>query len=143
MAGGRWGRWHAVALMQIEGDWAWYCEAMGLWQWNSNAHMCAFCSAHKFGPLSWMDFSFEAGWRKTCRTHHRFLVDMGVSKACGFRKGPSPFKRESLLTKVPYFSWTMLKLDWMHAADLGARSKQVIHVAVACRDRTAVCNECV
>jgi len=25
-------------LMQIKGDWSWYCEAMGLWQWNSKAH---------------------------------------------------------------------------------------------------------
>jgi hypothetical protein len=68
--------------------------------------MCAFCSAHKAGALSWMDFSFDAGWRKTCRTHQRFLADMRLSKAKRFRRGPSPFKRESLLTMVPFFSWT-------------------------------------
>ena len=29
-----------ICLMQVRGDWAWYCEALGSWQWNSKAHMC-------------------------------------------------------------------------------------------------------
>jgi hypothetical protein len=29
-----------VCLMQVRGDWAWYCEALAAWQWNSKAHMC-------------------------------------------------------------------------------------------------------
>ena len=48
---------------------------------------------------------------------------MAESKRVNFRKGPSPFKSKSLLTHVPYFAWTMLKLDWMHAADLGPFDK--------------------
>ena len=27
-------------LMQVRGDWAWYVEALGVWQWNCKAHMC-------------------------------------------------------------------------------------------------------
>ena len=117
--GDRWGRWHRVALMQIKGDWAWYCEALGVWQWNCRSFMCPFCSAHGAGVLTWKDFSFDAAWRATCRTHEKFLEDMRRSKDQNFRSGASPFKAESLLTKAPYFAWTMLKLDWMHAADLG------------------------
>ena len=116
---GRWGRWHKICLMQIKGDWSWYCEAMGIWQWNCVAYMCPFCAAHGKGPLTWKDFSFDAPWRSTCRTHARFLADMNESKRQRFKIGRSPFKSESLLTLAPFFSWTMLKLDWMHAADLG------------------------
>ena len=116
---GRWGRWHKICLMQIKGDWSWYCEAMGIWQWNCVAYMCPFCAAQGRGPLTWKDFSFDAPWRSTCRTHTRFLTDMSESKRQRFKIGRSPFKSESLLTLAPFFSWTMLKLDWMHAADLG------------------------
>ena len=117
--GDRWGRWHRVALFQIKGDWAWYCESMAVWQWNSAAHMCPFCSAHGRGALTWRDFSLDAPWRSTCRTHTKFLEDMRASKSQRFRRGLSAFKGESLLTLAPFFAWTMLKLDWMHAADLG------------------------
>ena len=28
-----------ACLMQIRGDWSWICDALGVWQWNSKAHM--------------------------------------------------------------------------------------------------------
>ena len=34
------GRKVRTCLMQIRGDWSWYCEALGARQWNSKAHMC-------------------------------------------------------------------------------------------------------
>ncbi len=116
---GRWGRWHRICLMQVKGDWSWYTEALGIPQWNCNGHMCPFCGAHGKGHLRWRDFSLEAPWRATCRTHDKFLADMRHSKSQNFRHGSCAFKCEPLLALAPHFRWTMVKLDWMHAADLG------------------------
>lgn len=117
--GQRWGRWHKAVLMQIKGDWSWYLESMGVRQWNSTGHMCPFCAAHGRGPLRWSDFSFDAPWRGTSRTQARFLTELQDCKAQNFRPGSGIFKFEPLLCRAPYFRWSMLKLDWMHAADLG------------------------
>ena len=29
-----------VCLFQVRGDWAWFAEALGAWQWNCKAFMC-------------------------------------------------------------------------------------------------------
>ena len=117
--GGMWGVWHKVCLMQIRGDWAWYCEALGAWQWNCKSYMCPFCRARRDGRLTWKNFSLQAPWLATCRTHRRFLRDMERSRRSGFRRGLSPFAFESRILQAPFFAWTMIKLDWMHAVDIG------------------------
>eukprot|EP00973_Karenia_brevis_P025165 3471720-Karenia_brevis.AAC.1 len=81
--------------------------------------MCPYCLAQRDGPHSWKDFSLDAQWLRTCRDHAAYLRDMQQSKASNFQKGLSPFAFESKLAQVPYFSWSMVKLDFMHAADLG------------------------
>jgi len=123
--GGNWGRWNRILLMQVKGDWAWYAEALGVWQWNAKGHMCPFCGAHGSGVLSWKDFSFDAPWRSTCRTHGCFLEALEQSKRNNFSNSSEcAFKYEPLLCSAPGFRWTMVKLDWMHAADLGV----LVHV---------------
>ena len=106
LIGGNWGRWHKVCLMQVKGDLSYYVEALGIWQWNSLSYMCPFCRAHRDGPLSWHDFSFDAAWLSTCRTHLRVLEDMAASKAHGFRNKRCPFAFESPLLSAPFFKWT-------------------------------------
>lgn len=116
---------HCFALMQVKGDWAWYVEALGLWQWNSKKWMCPFCRASRDGELSWHDFSLRAQWLATCRNHTRFIEDMDLSRRNAFRRGDSPFAFETLLAKAPFFSWSMVKLDWQHAFDLGTLSYEL------------------
>ena len=73
---GNWGRWQRVCVMQIKGDWSYYVEALGVWQWNCKSFMCPFCCAQRDGPYTWKDFSLDADWLTTCRTHEKFLADM-------------------------------------------------------------------
>lgn len=116
---------HCFCLMQVKGDWSWYVEALGLWQWNSKSHMCPYCRASRDGPLSWHNFSLEAPWLATCRDHSRYLEDMELSKRADFCRDASPFAFEPLLCQAPFFKWTMVKLDWQHAQDLGALSYEI------------------
>ena len=116
---------HVFCLVQLKGDWAWYCEALGLWQWNSLMFMCPFCRACRDGLFTWRDFSLTSNWLATCRTHERFLFDVAVSKQERFVRGGSPFSSEPMLSNAPFFKWTMVKLDWQHAQDLGTLSHEV------------------
>ena len=110
---------HCFALMQIKGDWSWYVEALGLWQWNSRVWMCPFCGASRDGETTWHNFSLQAPWLRTCRDQARYLQDMELSKTHGFRRSHSPFAFEPVLVQAPFFKWSMVKLDWQHAMDLG------------------------
>lgn len=117
--GGAWGLTHKICLMQIRGDWAWFVEALGAWQWNCKCHMCPFCGAQRDGLYTWKNFALDAPWRCTIRTHAQFLLDLELSRRHRFRRGQSPLAFEPLISRAPFFSWTMIKVDWMHAMDLG------------------------
>ena len=114
-----WGRWNKFCVMQMKGDWAYYTEVLGLPQWNCKGHMCPFCNAKRDGPYTWYNFSLEAPWLFTCRSHERFLQDLAASAQTNFRPGRCAFKFRSKLVDIPYFQWTIVKADFMHAADLG------------------------
>ena len=103
-----------VCLMQVRGDWAWYAEALGVWQWNCKSFMCPFGKTCRDGPLSWHDVSLDAPWRATCRDHAQFELDMQESLTHHCRRGPSPFAFYPKLAQAPQFKWTMVKCDWMH-----------------------------
>ena len=81
--------------------------------------MCPFCGAHRDGDLTWNNFWLLAPWLSTCRDHPQFLRDMELSRAVNFQRGRRPFAFFALLLLAPYFQWEMVKVDWMHAADLG------------------------
>ena len=38
-----------VCLVQIRGDWAWFAEALGVWQWNCKAFMCNLSMRNCYG----------------------------------------------------------------------------------------------
>ena len=116
---GDWGRKHRFCLMQVKGDTAYLVEVFGLRQWNSKAFMCPFCHAHRDGPLTWHNFSLEAPWWRSLRTHDQFRRDLDDSIANRFQRSNSPFAFDPLLVRAPYFRWSMIKLDWMHVVDLG------------------------
>ena len=88
-------------------------------QWNSCKYMCPWCHAHRDGPNSWHNFALNAPWFTTCRTHAQFVADLNASAAQGWRKDVAPFAFCPKITQAPFFSWTMVVLDWMHDVDLG------------------------
>jgi hypothetical protein len=101
LIGGNWGEWHRVALMQVKGDWSYYCEALGVRQWNGKEYMCPFCRASRDGERSWKDFSLDAAWLKMTRNHERFLEDVALSEANRFNQH-SPFTFRCKLFDAPY-----------------------------------------
>ena len=78
----------------------------------------AFCNAKRDGDKTWLDFSFTAPWRATARDHGQFVVDMRASLACNFKRGLAPFAWFPKLALAPYFKWSMVMCDWMHATTL-------------------------
>ena len=97
---GNWGRWHRVCLMQLKGDWAYYQEALGVWQWNAKSFMCP---AQGQGTRCWKDFSLDAEWKCTCRTHARFVQDMRLSREQHFQRHRAPFAFEARILAAPFF----------------------------------------
>ena len=61
----------------------------------------------------------------TCRDHHRYVADLEESQRDGFRRGTAPLAFEPLLIHAPFFNWTMVKLDWQQAMDLGILSYEI------------------
>ena len=105
--GGDWGLSNHVCLMQIKADGAYYCEALGVRQWNSCKYMCPWCHAHRDGDNTWHNFALDAPWVATARDHVQFVADMVASEACGWRKNAAAFAYCPKITEAPYFSWTM------------------------------------
>lgn len=56
------------------------------------------------------------------------MADMGASMACRFRRGVAPFAFFPKLALAPYFKWTMVTCDYMHAMDLGVLLHQLAQV---------------
>lgn len=93
------------ALAQILGDWKWLKEAFCLKEHYGARLVCHLCEAVKFGegpPFN--DFSAGADWRRTRRTHERYLAAFG---------------RPPELTSVPGMHLSMLMPDPMHVLHLG------------------------
>ncbi len=88
-------------------------------QWNSKKFMCPWCHAHRDGELSWHDFSLGAPWAHTCRNHLQFVADIAASRAHGWRKDLAAFAYCPKIVEAPFFSWSMVVLDWMHDVDMG------------------------
>ena len=105
--------------MQLRADDAYWVEALGVRQWNCRTFMCPWCDAHRDGHLSWHNFSLDAPWYGTCRTHEKFFTDMQFSVDNNFRPHTTPFAYRPNIVDAPHFEWIAVMLDWMHDADMG------------------------
>ena len=64
-------------MVQVRGDWQFYCQIFGFPQWNSADIMCPFCQASStFVGRSWTDCSPGAGWRATKWTHKGYMAHL-------------------------------------------------------------------
>ena len=66
-------------LVQVRGDWQWFCQIFGFPQWNSE-RCCPFCRASSTVPArTYTDFGFAAGWRATRFTHESYLAYLAAA----------------------------------------------------------------
>ena len=113
--------WKA-SLIHVRADWefAAHPETVNQPAWNAEPNMCFFCNASNSVPgLRWSDFSAEAGWRSTRRSHESY-------KAMLAHEGkPLP-----PLFKVKTLRMEGVQVDVLHAVDQGLASHCVANVFI-------------
>ena len=57
-------------------------------------------------------------WVRTARDHEQFHEDMKVSIDNNFARGVAPFAFMPRLALAPFFRWSMVMCDYMHATTL-------------------------
>jgi hypothetical protein len=68
---------YRAALVQVRGDWEWYCKIFHFGQWNENVEMCPFCRASSTVPdRLWTNFEDDAGWRDTRWSHETYMAHL-------------------------------------------------------------------
>jgi len=79
-----------AALIQVRGDWGFYCEVLDFPKHNELVNMCWICSASIENiNLRYTDATPHAGWRPTVRNHAKFLawlVSRGIAIPILFAK---------------------------------------------------------
>lgn len=97
--------WRA-AFVESRGDWEFQVRLYRLQGYRHN-NMCHLCAATlKDGPLSFANFSPDAGWRATLKTSVDFFQTRPLEEHCP-------------LVRVPGFALSMLRIDTMHTICLG------------------------
>jgi hypothetical protein len=62
-----------------------------------------------------MNFAFDAPWIRTTRDHAQWHEDMKVSIPSNNSRGAAPFAFMPRLALAPFFKWSMVMCDYMHA----------------------------
>ena len=66
-------------VVQVRGDWQFFCQAFYFAQWNSAEGMCPFCRASNIHrERAWYDVGPDAGWRDTIWTHELYLAHLAL-----------------------------------------------------------------
>jgi hypothetical protein len=103
---------YRAAFCQCRGDWAFFSEALGFPWHNEVENMCWLCNAGARDPrCSWTDFTPDAGWRATRRTHESY---------CGHLERIG--KPISALFQATGFRLEFVMIDVLHTVDLGIAS---------------------
>ena len=109
-------------LCQIRGDWEFYCACFGFPKWNMAHNMCWLCAASANGPLSFSNFSDDAPWRATKRTHESYLAELAASGS------PIPV----LFASVIGLRLESVMIDVLHTCDQGVASHIIGNILWEC-----------
>ena len=115
------GRWRG-SLVQVRGDWQFYCEVFRFPAWNAAEEMCWLCRASAAGELSFTCCGTHAGWRRTRRTHETYVEGLAA-------KGE---ELPVLLQKVRGLRLESVMIDVLHTVDLGVAAHIVGNIMWAC-----------
>lgn len=95
-----------AGLVQIRGDWMWYCQVLDLPHWGSN-FICPWCKAN-CDDCPWTDVGPDAAWRTQRIAERDFFNSLK-------EQGGSP----NPLFSSPGVSISTVHVDWLHCVDLG------------------------
>ena len=115
------GRWKG-SLIQIRGDWEFYCSIFGFPQWNTAESMCWLCKAAGFGDLAFGNCGSEAAWRATMQTHESWAADLEA-------KGK---ELPALMRRVAGLRLEAVMIDILHTVDLGVAAHIIGNIMWAC-----------
>lgn len=107
------------ALVQIRGDWEFYCSIFNFPTWQGAENMCWLCRASSLdGPLKFVRCGDDAGWRPTRRTHESYLAEL-------LAKGiPIPI----LFALCVGLRLECIMIDILHTVDLGVAAHVIGNV---------------
>ena len=112
------GRWKG-ALVQVRGDWQFYCEVFGFPQWNGAKRMCWMCKASStIRHLRWTACGADAGWRATRQTHESYVAEL---RAAG-RRLPV------MLGEIVGLRLEGIMIDVLHVVDQGVASRIIANM---------------
>lgn len=114
-------------LCQIRGDWEFHASIFGFPKWNGAVNMCWLCKASSGGPLAFTNFTADAPWRATKRTHESYLAELAADGR------PVP----TLFARVQGLRLESVMIDVLHTCDQGVASHVIGNVIQACCSRKA------
>ena len=102
------GKWRG-SLIQIRGDWEFYCCMFKFPAWNTADSMCWLCKAAGHGELSFTNTGTGAAWRGTMRSHEDWVLEQEAA-------GKS---LPALMDRVHGLRLESVMVDILHTVDLG------------------------
>ena len=115
------GMWKG-SLVQIRGDWEFYCSIFRFPQWNTAEHMCWLCKAAGQGDLAFGNCGSDAPWRGTMQTHESWTADLEA-------KGK---QLPALMHRVAGLRLESVMVDILHTVDLGIAAHIIGNIFWAC-----------
>ena len=111
------------ALVQVRGDWEFYCQVFKFPYWHESLRMCWLCRAsNTIADLLWTQMGADARWRATRFTHRAYIRDLR-------EKGQSV---PILLSLVVGLTLGCVMIDILHAVDLGVAAHVVGNIFWRC-----------
>ena len=109
------------ALIQIRGDWAFYCEVLHFPKHNEVENMCWMCKAAiKIPEYVYTNATATAGWRTTMRSHESYSAELLANDV------PLP----GLFAHVVGLRLEHVAIDVLHTVDLGVASHVIANTMV-------------
>ena len=104
-------------LIQVRGDWEFYCQALQFPTSTSVPRMCWICQASPEGRLKWSNCTDNADWRLTLESHATYLARL-IAEG---KELPSLFKILTLKLEG-------VMIDVLHTVDQGVASHLIANV---------------
>ena len=108
----QWRRWRAgkpigirARLVEIRGDWSMFKSVLGLPGWQEGGCFCWKCNLKR---SDLQEVGLMAAWRTDKLSHSDFMLRQGSDE-----------KWTSTFFQIPHVDIDSVKIDWLHAADLG------------------------
>ena len=113
--------WKA-ALIQVRGDWEFYCQMVDFPQWNGAVRCCWLCRAsNSVERFLWTNMGPDAPWRASVWSHSQYLD-------CLREEGSLP----PLLFGVIGLTLQCIHIDVLHTVDQGVASHIIGNVFIEC-----------